>query len=503
MSHKAQSDYATISRNIFITGLGILFQRFSKFLIVILQIKYLGLEAYGLFVLCLSYILILGTLQTMGLRCLVKYGVQFRLAKQSGLLWAIYWASIVVPIFTGTIISGIAITITFFLDITATTAQTFIFFLFFLPFVGSADVPLFMTTSFETNFYISCGRDILSPIIEIVLLFTFLFFDFVPSSVHVVICIYVAAKVPLYVLATYFFSKLCSRENISSYHGFLENMRLLRTHAQEVKNAVVYCIPLLGGNIFVRANDLVDVLLLGMLTNNTLTGIYQLAKSLSNIIASVSSMTLNMLASITSKHYQTKNYMAIQLVYLHSAKLSLFIGLPALAIFISFPEQILSVFNKDAVLASFALQLLLIGQGSSLLARGFNIILSMTDKAYLHALNSSLGAIINVTLCYFFIQMWSLNGAALATTISLLIVNLLRTVQVFYFYKIHFFCRFTFAVTILCLFTTIMLHLVKNSFSINIIMTFGLTIVCYMFMWGISWYLIMDTEEKQKIMTFK
>lgn len=496
------SDYATVSRNIFIAGLGVLFQRFSKFFIVMLQVKYLGLESYGLFVICLSYILILSTLQTMGLRCLVKYCVQFRLSQQAGPLWAIYWASVVIPVFAGIIVSSATITVTFFLDIATTTSQTFIFFLFFLPFIGAADVPLFMTTSFETNFYVSSGRDIVSPIIEIVLLCTFLFFDFIPSSVYIVICIYVTAKIPLYIIATYSFSKLCSSENISCYKGFRKNVQLLHIHIHEVKQAVKYCFPLLGGNIFVRANSLIDVLLLGTLTSNTLTGIYQLAKSLANIIASVSSITLNMLASITSKHYQTKNYAAIHSVYLHSIKLSILIGLPALAVFVSFPEVILSIFNEQAILASFSMQVLLLGQGFLLLACGFNIILSMTDKAYLYTLNSSLESVLNIGFCYFFIQWWDINGAALATTMSLLIVNMLRTGQVYYFYKIHFCCYFTFATILLWFFTVSLLFLIKATFAINLITALCLTVVCYVFMWAISWFFIMSKEEKQKIITF-
>lgn len=485
-----------------ITGLGILFQRFSKFFIVILQIKYLGLESYGLFIICLSYILILSTLQIMGFRCLVRHCVQFRLAQQAGPLWAIYWASVVIPILAGIVVSGITIAITFSLDITAATAQTFIFFLLFLPFIGAADVPLFMTTSFETNFYVSFGRDIVSPIIEIVLIGTFLFFNFIPGSVYVVICIHALAKIPLYVIGTYSFSKLCFRENIPCYQGFRENWRLLYIHAQEVKEAVKYCIPLLGGNIFIRANELIDILLLGILTSNTLTGIYQLAKSLAYILASVSSITLNMLASITSKHYPTKNYRAIHSVYLHSIKLSMLIGLPALAIFLSFSELMLSVFNEKAILASFAMQVLVFGQGFLLFTCGFNIILSMTDKAYLYALNSWLESILNVTLCYFFIQWWGINGAALATTISLLIVNMLRTAQVYYFYKIHFCCYFVFAMIALWSFTVGVLFLVKDAFAINLITALCLTVVCYVFVWAISWCLIMSKEEKQKMITF-
>ncbi|BBM81693.1 oligosaccharide flippase family protein [Candidatus Uabimicrobium amorphum] len=501
MKQKKHNDLATVSRNIFITGIGILFQRFSKFFIIILQIKYLGLESYGLFVLCLSYILILSTLQTMGLRCLVKYCVEFRMAKQAEALWAMYWTSIVVPVLAGTIVSAIAAIVVLFLNLSLTTTYVFMFFLLFLPLIGSADLSLFMTTSFETNFYISFGRDIVSPIIEIVLLCIFLFFPIVPSSIYVVICTYATSRIALYFIAAYSFSKLCSLNDIPSYAGY-KNIRLLHAHAREVKNAVTYCIPFLGGNIFVQANDLIDVLLLGMFTNNTLTGIYRLSKSLANIIGSVNAITLNMLPSITSKHYQTKNYAAIHTVYLHSIKLSMLLGFPALAVFISFPELILKIFNEEAMQASVSMQILLLGQGFFLLTCGFNLILSMTDKAYLHAFNSACGAVINVILGYFFIHLWNINGAALATICTLFFVNILRALQVYYFYKIHFFHRFTLVMIVLLFSTITMLFFAKNTFAVGIIIAIFLGALCYLFIWSICWFFVLSKKEKQHIISF-
>ncbi|WP_372369479.1 polysaccharide biosynthesis C-terminal domain-containing protein [Candidatus Uabimicrobium sp. HlEnr_7] len=496
-----KDDFSIIGRGALIATLGILLQRISKFVIVMLQIKYLGLKQYGLFVICLSYILILGMIQSIGLRGLVKFCVQHRISKNSGSLWAIFLSSIFLPIITGTVISILSYIVISFLQLDLHTHQIFLCFLLLFPLFGSAEIPLLLTTSFETNAYLSLGRDIISPIVEIIGLAIVVLFD-IPGGIFAIICIFAFRKFVMYTVAVYAFTTLCRLENIAT-HNLFDSLRIIRCHIKEIKEAVLYCLPLLYGNVFLKASQLLDVIILGAIVSNETTGAYQIAVYLANLVASAGAITLSMFSSIVSKHYQKRDLAAINIAYIHSIKLSVLLGFPAAIILFSFSENILSIFSTQAHIASFALKLLILGKSFHLLTGGVGMMLSMTDKAYLHTYNSFAASLIHILCCYIFIPWWSIDGAAFATIISLIFINILRVIQVYHFYNIHFVCQVTMYIVMLSFISIVITSSVKGFFTINIITIALFAISNYLFIWGACWYCIFDNEEKKNITKFR
>ena len=123
-----------------------------------------------------------------------------------------------------------------------------------------------------------------------------------------------------------------------------------------------------------------------------------------------------------------------------------FITLPAILVMLFAPKAVLHLFfGRQYITASVAMQLLTLGEavhiclgpnGMTILAGG------KTKIIFICTLGS---AMVNILLNYLLIPRYDLAGAAIASAVSLMLVNILFSVLVFEFYGIcpYFKGRFT------------------------------------------------------------
>ncbi len=83
------------------------------------------------------------------------------------------------------------------------------------------------------------------------------------------------------------------------------------------------------------------------------------------------------------------------------------------------------------------LVVLSVAQFINCITGGVGFTLSMTGKQYLEMYNSIAMVLINIVLNYFLIPEYGAMGAAIATSISIIAINLVRLAEVYIFYKIH------------------------------------------------------------------
>ena len=168
-----------------------------------------------------------------------------------------------------------------------------------------------------------------------------------------------------------------------------------------------------------------DKLMLGNMMGSEEVGIYFTAFKLS-MFASIALMAINSIASPKfAELYGKKDFDGLKKVAHQSSKMIFLATLPLVLVFFVFPEFLLGLFGDEFKVGVKAFVFLSFGKLISSLSGSVGNILQMTGKQVIFMNVLFVGAIVNVLLNFFLIPKFGINGAALASMISLSIWNLI------------------------------------------------------------------------------
>ena len=177
-----------------------------------------------------------------------------------------------------------------------------------------------------------------------------------------------------------------------------------------------------------------DKLMLGNMMGSEEVGIYFTAFKLS-MFASIALMAINSIASPKfAELYGKKDFDGLKKVAHQSSKMIFLATLPLVLVFFVFPEFLLGLFGEEFKVGVKAFVFLSFGKLISSLSGSVGNILQMTGKQVIFMNVLFVGAIVNVLLNFFLIPKFGINGAALASMISLSMWNLIMV----YFVKREF-----------------------------------------------------------------
>ena len=168
-----------------------------------------------------------------------------------------------------------------------------------------------------------------------------------------------------------------------------------------------------------------DKLMLGNMMGSEEVGIYFTAFKLS-MFASIALMAINSIASPKfAELYGKKDFDGFKKVAHQSSKMIFLATLPLVLLFFSFPEFLLGLFGEEFKVGVKAFVFLSFGKLISSFSGSAGNILQMTGKQVIFMNVLFVGAIVNVILNFFLIPKFGINGAALASMISLSMWNLI------------------------------------------------------------------------------
>ena len=177
-----------------------------------------------------------------------------------------------------------------------------------------------------------------------------------------------------------------------------------------------------------------DKLMLGNMMGAEEVGIYFTAFKLS-MFASIALMAINSIASPKfAELYGKKDFDGLKKVAHQSSKMIFLATLPLVLLFFAFPEFLLGLFGEEFKVGVKAFVFLSFGKLISSLSGSVGNILQMTGKQIIFMNILFVGAIVNVLLNFLLIPKFGINGAALASMISLSMWNLIMV----YFVKREF-----------------------------------------------------------------
>jgi len=207
-----------------------------------------------------------------------------------------------------------------------------------------------------------------------------------------------------------------------------------RTWRRFTKIIIVYGLFALLNNAGVWLLGIIDSLMVAGMIDLGAAGIYTTMVFITSVLLIPYRSILKVSTPIVAGFWKSKNMAAMSALYKDVSNTSLAIGG---GLFLILWVNIDSVFHfmpAEYSLGKFVVLLLGIGRLFDM-ASGINGIIMVTSKKYRYDLFFTIGLVLATFLLnYLLIPVLGINGAALATMISLLLYNLLRVV----FIRVHF-----------------------------------------------------------------
>jgi len=198
----------------------------------------------------------------------------------------------------------------------------------------------------------------------------------------------------------------------------------LRGTRSELRRFFHHATPIALSSIGKIFQNRVDVLLVGVLLTATATGVYNVVLVLVTVAWIPLQAFNQLLPPVASQLHASGETETLDAVYTAVTRLIVTAVVPILAVQVVFGRALLSVFGPAYVRGYVPLVVYLGGvlTGSAVGATGW--LLMMTDHQYARMVLDWLLAGINVTLTYVFVVEFGLPGAALGTSVALVVQNL-------------------------------------------------------------------------------
>jgi O-antigen/teichoic acid export membrane protein len=177
-------------------------------------------------------------------------------------------------------------------------------------------------------------------------------------------------------------------------------------------------------------NTRTDVLMLGAIQGVEAVGIYVVVNRLSSLIVFILMAVNSVLAPTAARLYAEGKIQQLQRVVTKSSRVVFLISLPVAGVLILLGHWLLLLFGSDFTQGQIALIVLSLGQLVNAGMGSVNLLLNMTGHENYTAISVGAGAVLNVALNALLIPQWGLEGAAVATAISMIFWNIMSLVWV-------------------------------------------------------------------------
>lgn len=403
-----------IAKGSLIILIGIFLSKFLTYIYRAIVARFLGSSDYGLLTLGLAIFGFIGIFAALGLRSgVLRYVSFFRgkedLRKVKGAITSSLRITLFLGILTGLLLflfsNLIGITIfnqpklSIILKILAVS----------LPFLGMLQVFLGAFIGFQKQNYEVISDNIFRGITVIVLTILLVLLGF---GVFGAAIAYSLTVILTTILAFILFEK--------------KTFRLLKTNIKSLritKDLLKFSWPLTFTYFFGFVISYTDTLMLGYFRTSSEVGIYNTAIPTAGLfLIPAVALFLNMISSMTSLYAKKKTKEFIQ-VYKAATKWIFMINFPLFLFFITFPAYILVIlFGKEYAAGAESLLILSFGYlFYSAVTYPSVALLSMIEKTKFILYSQIVAAVINIILNIFLIVRYGMVGAAIATSISLII----------------------------------------------------------------------------------
>lgn len=167
-----------------------------------------------------------------------------------------------------------------------------------------------------------------------------------------------------------------------------------------------------------------DILMIGMLTTQEQTGLYRVAVQIVDGLGIVLFAISSAIAPQLARLHAQSDWPRIQRIVVYSHRVAVLVMLPVALVVAGCGRELLAlVFGQEFSVAASALEILALGKAAYASVGFAGLALSMLGHAGAAALITLATVIINITLNFYLIPRYGIEGAAVATVISTFSVN--------------------------------------------------------------------------------
>ena len=171
-----------------------------------------------------------------------------------------------------------------------------------------------------------------------------------------------------------------------------------------------------------------DILMLGVLQSAEAVGIYFAVSRGAQLLDFIPNAANAVLEPNIASLYTEGKIEQIQRIMIKSSRTVFFTSLPIIIGLIGFGYWYLSLFGKEFTQGNMALIILCVGQLTNVTAGSVGLLLNMTGNERYTLISRGGSTILNVVLNALLIPKWGLEGAAIATASSTILLNLENTI---------------------------------------------------------------------------
>jgi O-antigen/teichoic acid export membrane protein len=266
-----------------------------------------------------------------------------------------------------------------------------------------------------------------------------------------------------------------------------------------VGELISFSLPLFGSSLIYIIMCYTDTLMLGYFTRAEDVGLYNIALRLSRFILLFPTAITFIYLPIASEQFSKGFSENVREVYVSVVKWTFTLSIPIFLTLLLFPKTVIGVvFGWEYLEGWSTLCILSVGFFISVLIGPSGFTLVALGKTKLVALNNIVAFILNITLNAFLIPAFGIEGAALATSLTSMLINSLALVQIYKLAAIHPFSLHVIKPLMLTSTATIVLCLIIKVHFHNLALLF-LTVALSMSIYILSVPLTRSLREEDKI----
>ncbi len=175
----------------------------------------------------------------------------------------------------------------------------------------------------------------------------------------------------------------------------------------------------------------VDVILLSKFTDFKTVAFYSVAIKLTTMVSLVLASVNTVQAPKIAELYSLNDLHNLELIIKKSTRLIFGLTFPAIIFILVLSGFILSLFGNEYKVAQNALFILLIGQSVNALCGSVGVYMNMTGRQLVLQKILLIAFVINLVLNWFLIPYYGINGAAIATSFSMIFWNITTVVYIY------------------------------------------------------------------------
>lgn len=175
-----------------------------------------------------------------------------------------------------------------------------------------------------------------------------------------------------------------------------------------------------------------DKIFIGRMLHSYDLGIYSIAASISGMLALFSSGFIAFWPEI-SRLFHEERITQLAEMYRQGVQTLLNVVTPFLAWTIMFAPEILSIFGQEFIVGKYVLIVLLFGKFVDVATGPIGAILLMTRYAWIDVCNGLISLSVCIALNLMLIPHFGIIGAAIASAVCIALVNIIKTIEVYYF----------------------------------------------------------------------